>query len=94
MFLRELNCLDVNAADVGSVYLMAFTKEKLYIIAGPEFGDPQGCLLVIVLYGLQTSAARWHDCFADTLHVWMKDCSTPHYEFICVYVWMTWPGLS
>ena len=54
MFLGELNGLDVDAADVGNAYLMAYTKEKLYIIAGPEFGDRQGCLLIIVkaLYGL------------------------------------------
>ena len=99
MLLGELNGLNVAAADLGNAYLMAYTKEKLYIIAGPEFGDLQGCLLVIVkaLYGLRTSGARWHEFFADTLSdmgfypckadpdVWMKDCGT-HYEFVCVYV--------
>ncbi len=99
MFLGELNGLNVDAADVGNAYLMAYTKEKLYIIAGPEFGDIQGSLLVIVkaLYGLRTSGARWHEFFADTLmdmgfypckadpDVWMRDCGT-HYEFVCVYV--------
>jgi hypothetical protein len=94
-----LNGLDVDAADVGNAYLMAYTKEKLFIIAGPEFGDLQGCLLIIVkaLYGLRTSGARWHEFFADTLmdmglypckadpDVWMKDSGT-HYEFVCVYV--------
>jgi CDGSH-type Zn-finger protein len=41
MFLGELlNGVDVDAADVGNAYLMAcYTKEKLYIIAGPKFGD-------------------------------------------------------
>jgi hypothetical protein len=69
MFLGELNGLDVDAADVGNAYLMAYTKEKLFIIAGPELGDLQGCLLIIVkaLYGLRTSGARWHAFFADTL---------------------------
>ena len=54
MFLGELNGLDGNAAGVGNAYLMAYTKERLDIIVGPQFGDPQGCLLVIVkaLYGL------------------------------------------
>jgi hypothetical protein len=97
MFLGELNGLDVDAADVGNAYLlMTYTKEKLYIIAGPEFGDRQGWLLIIVkaIYGLRTSGARWHEFFADTLmdmgfypckadpDVWMKDCGT-HYEFVC-----------
>jgi hypothetical protein len=49
------------------------------------------------LYGLQTSGARFHEKFADTLmdmgflpckadpDVWMKDCGT-HYEYVCVWV--------
>ena len=91
MFLGELNGLDVDAADVGNAYLMAYTKDKLYITAGPKSGDRQGCLLVIVkaLYGLLTSGTKWHAFFADTLmemgfypykadpDVWMKDCG-PH----------------
>ncbi len=99
MFLAELNGLKVEAADVGNAYLEAYTKEKLYIIAGSEFGDRQGHVLVIVkaLYGLRTSGARFHEKFADTLHdmgffpckadqdVWMKDCGT-HYEYVCVWV--------
>ena len=100
MLLGELNGLNVAAADVGNAYLMAYTKEKLYIIAGPEFGDLQGCLLVIVkaLYGLRTSGARWHEFFADTLSnmgfspcqadpdVWMKDCGTS----LFASTWTTW----
>ena len=99
MFLAELNGLKVEAADVGNAYLEAYTKEKLYIIAGSEFGDREGNVLVIVkaLYGLRTSGARFHEKFADTLldmgflpckadpDVWMKDCLT-HYEYVCVWV--------
>jgi hypothetical protein len=99
MFLTELNGLKVEAADIGNAYLETYTKEKLYIIAGYEFGDRQGNVLVIVkaLYGLRTSGARFHEKFADTLKdmgfnpckadqdVWMKDCTT-HYEYICVWV--------
>jgi hypothetical protein len=39
MFLAELNGLKVEATDVGNAYLEAYTKEKLYIIAGSEFGE-------------------------------------------------------
>jgi len=99
MLLAELNGLKVEAANVGNAYLEAYTKEKLYIIAGPEFGDREGNVMVIVkaLYGLRTSGARFHEKFADTLlamgflpckadpDVWMKDCGT-HYEYVCVYV--------
>ena len=39
MFLAELNSMEIWATDVGNAYLEALTKEKVYIIAGPEFGD-------------------------------------------------------
>ena len=39
VFLAELNGLQAWATDISSVYLQARTKEKLYLIAGPEFGD-------------------------------------------------------
>jgi hypothetical protein len=48
MFLGELNHLDIDAPDVGNAYLMTYTKEKRYIIAGPTFGGCQGCLFIIV----------------------------------------------
>jgi hypothetical protein len=70
MLFAELNGLKVEAADVGNAYLEAYTKEKLYVIAGPEFGEErQGHAMVIVkvLYGLRTSGARFHEKFADTL---------------------------
>jgi hypothetical protein len=99
MLLAELNGLKVKAANIGNAYLEANTKEKVYIIAGPEFGDQEGHVLIIIkaLYGLRTSGARFHEQFADTLtamqfspckadpDVWMKDCGT-HYDYVCVYV--------
>ena len=68
-FLSELNGLKLWATDVGNAYLEAKTKEKLYIEAGPEFGELQGHFLVIdrALYGLCSSGARWHKRFADCL---------------------------
>ena len=95
----ELNGLEIMVGDISSAYLEAYTEEKVYFIAGPEFGPLQGHLLTIekALYGLRTSGARWHNKFADTLRdmgyspckadpdVWMKDCHT-HYEYVCVYV--------
>ena len=40
-------------ADIGNAYLEATTKEKLYIVGGPEFQELQGHILVIhkALYG-------------------------------------------
>ena len=42
MFLAELNNLQLWRADVGNAYLQALTKEKLYIVGGPEFEELQG----------------------------------------------------
>ncbi|MGH3054679.1 MAG: reverse transcriptase domain-containing protein, partial [Gaiellaceae bacterium] len=92
LFLAELNGLATCAADVGNAYLEAQTKEKLYIVAGPEFGSLHAHILIFnkALYGLRTSGARWHERMADVLRtlgwipsyadldVWMKDCGT-HY---------------
>jgi hypothetical protein len=43
--------------------------EKVYFIAGPEFGNRAGHTMVIMkaLYGLRSSGARWHDKFGDIL---------------------------
>src|SRR6056300_1198686 len=38
IFLAELNGLELWATDIGNAYLEAYTKEKVAIIAGPEFG--------------------------------------------------------
>ena len=101
IFLSELNKLEIWAADIGNAYLEAQTKEKLFIIAGPEFGDLEGKILIFdkALYGLVTSGARWHDKLYDVLQemgfkpckiepdIWFK-LNEEHgvYEYIAVYV--------
>ena len=70
MFLAELNDLELWGADVGKAYLQALTKEKLYIVGGPEFEALQGHLLVMykTLYGTRSGGACWHDKFFDILN--------------------------
>ena len=71
IFLAKLNNLEVWGADIGNAYLEAKTKEKLYIVAGPEFEELEGHILVIykALYGLKGSGLRWsqkiHDIMLD-----------------------------
>ena len=57
-FIAELNNLKVWQTDIGNAYLEAFTNEKVYLIAGPEFGELEGHIFVIrkALYGLKTSS--------------------------------------
>ena len=99
VFLGELNGLGTWATDIGNAYLEAVTLEKVYITAGPEFGERQGHTLVIfkALYGLRTSGQRWHERFADCLRemdffpckaepdIWMRK-NDDIYEYIAVYV--------
>jgi hypothetical protein len=47
-FLSELNGLDLWATDIGNAYLEAFTMERNYTVAGPEFGQLEGHYLIIV----------------------------------------------
>ena len=98
-FISELNGLDLWATDIGNAYLEANTKEKVCIVAGPEFGNREGHILVIhkALYGLRTSGLRWHERFASCLRdegfspckaepdIWMRP-NGDVYEYIAVYV--------
>ena len=66
-----MNDLKVMAADVGYVYLHGYTKEKIYTVAKPEFGDLERKVLICVkfLYGLKTSMGRWHEALSETLQL-------------------------
>ncbi|KAL7578841.1 hypothetical protein ACA910_016061 [Epithemia clementina (nom. ined.)] len=101
MFLSELNALKLWGADIDNAYLEAFTEEKIFIVAGPEFGDRKGHILIIskALYGLRTSGARWHDRFFDVMRdmgftpskndpdIWMRPSKDGKvYEYIAFYV--------
>jgi len=54
-FTGELNGLQVWSTDIGNAHLETHTKEKVHVIAGPEFGDREGHVLVIskALHGPQ-----------------------------------------
>jgi hypothetical protein len=99
IFLAELNRQATWATYIGNAYLEAITSEKVYIIAGSEFGDKEGHTLIIykALYGLRTSGLRWHDRFSDVLRdlgfepckaepdIWMRR-NDDVYEYVAVYV--------
>ena len=99
LLVGEINGLKAMVGDIGNAYLEAYTKEKVYFIAGKEFGEYEGYVMVIVkaLYGLRTSGARFHERLADTLRdmgftpsfadpdLWIRDAGDC-YEYICVYV--------
>ena len=97
--LAAMNGLSCCAADVGNAFLYGKTKEKVYIIAGPEFGEHAGKRMIIDkgLYGLKTSAARFHEHLSAKLRslgftpsradsdLWMRP-KDDHYEYVATYV--------
>ena len=99
LFLAELNELETWGTDVGSAYLQAPTREKLYTIAEPYFGDLEGHTLIVrkAVYGLKLSGKMWSERSAEVFKsmgflpsktqddIWIKDMKT-HYEYIARYV--------
>ena len=64
--VAALNGLDVQGADIQNAYLIAPNKEKLWMKAGPEFGDHAGTYFVVarVLYGLKSASASFRSFLA------------------------------
>jgi hypothetical protein len=67
--IAALNGLDLQACDVGNAYLNAPCREKIRFVAGPEFGEDQGKVIVVVraLYGLKSSGATWRKMLQDMI---------------------------
>ena len=59
--IAALNDLDILVCDVEGAYLTAKCREKIYTIAGTEFGSEQGSIMKIkmALYGLKSSGAAF-----------------------------------
>lgn len=68
--IAALNDLDVMSCDIGNAYLNAPCREKIWCVAGTEFGSNKGKVLLVVraLYGLKSSGASWRAMFAETLN--------------------------
>ena len=98
-FLGELNNSKVWATDIRNAYLKSITQEKVYIVAGPEFGKHEGHTNIInkALYSLKSSGLRWHERFSEVLmdmgfiplkaehDIWMQEKDRT-YEYIGVYI--------
>ncbi len=99
LFIAELNDLESWTTDIGNAYLEAETLERVYIVAGPEFGELEGHTLVIfkALYGLRSSGLHWYQRMAECLRqmgffqskaepeIWMRRIGDL-YEYVAVYV--------
>ena len=84
---------------IGNSYLEAKTVEKIYIIAGNEFGDRKGHIIIVAKasYVLWYSVLWWHERFSNSfrdmvlfmwkleLDIWIRQ-NGYIYEYIDVYV--------
>ena len=67
--IASLNSLHISACDIGNAYLNATCREKLWTVAGPEFGSEKGSVMIIsrALYGLKSSGVAWRSTLARTM---------------------------
>ena len=77
IYLAKLNNMEVWGPDIGNAYLEATTTDKLYIVAGPEFEELQGHILVIhkALYCRIFGAYRLEFSSSIRQLVGLGDCS-------------------
>ena len=71
LMLAALNEVDILAGDIQNAYLNAACREKVWTIAGKEFGSEnigKRVLIVRALYGLRSSGAAFRSHLADSLH--------------------------
>jgi len=69
--IAALNDLDIHMADIGNAYINVDVREKVYFVAGDEFGSAlkgKNVIIVKALYGLKSSGAAWRAHFAQSLH--------------------------
>jgi hypothetical protein len=84
--------LEILSCDIGNAYINAPCREKIWCVAGPEFGpEDEGSVLIIerALYGLKSSGAAWRAMLAQTMRdlgykscladpdVWIRPQSKP-----------------
>ena len=64
--VQNLKCITGN---VGNAFLTAFTCEKIYVVAGPEFCEFEGQIMIIdkAVYGTKTATLCVHEALSIRL---------------------------
>ena len=97
--IAEMSNLQTCAADVSTAFLYGTTNERIYIVAGKEFGELAGQPLIVQqgIYGLRSSAARFHEHLAAEIRklgfrpskidpdLYIRE-QKDHYEYLATYV--------
>lgn len=63
------NGLGIMTGDIANAFCTAPCAEKIWSVAGPEFGERKGSIVVLnrALYGLKTASRSFHEFFGDCL---------------------------
>ena len=100
LLIAALNDLDVQSGDIENAYLTAPCRERMWTRAGPEFGDDEGKVFLIVraLYGLKSSGAAFRAFLAERINemgfissqvdpdVWLRPATKPDGEEYYEYI--------
>ena len=67
--VATLNDFNIMLVDIWNAYLIAPNKEKIWMIAGHEFGTDKEvvCIITRDLYGLKSAGTAWRTFFAQAL---------------------------
>ena len=90
--VAALHGLEILASDIHNVYLNVPCREKVFTIAGPEFGSEYSQIFIIIraLYGHKSSGSAFRSFLAEHLHdtgyrpckadpdVWMRPALNPN----------------
>ena len=69
LIIAALNDLDLQACDIQNAYLTTKCQEKIWCVAGKEFGEEEGSILIVeqALYGLKASGAAFRAIPSETI---------------------------
>ena len=95
--VQNLKCV---TGDVGNAFLTAFTSEKIYVVAGPEFGEFEGQIMIMekAVYGTKTAALCFHEALSICLQrqgfkpsqaepdFWWQKTKVNGFEYVACYV--------
>ena len=98
--IAALNGLQVFVCDIQNAFLTAPCREKLYTVAGPEFGSDEGKVMILVraLYGLKSAGATFRAFLGEHIYnlgfrssqadpdVWLRPACKPCGEKYYEYV--------
>ena len=68
--IEALNDLDVLSCDIHNAYIMEDCRERVWVVAGTEFGSEAGKNILVrkALYGLKRSDAEFMAFLSETLN--------------------------